>query len=101
DHAFVQRAAGLARRDRLGFLRKETFEVVLLAPELLRGRFVCGDGLRRRRRFLDRRVLDARPGRRFDALDWLEFEGLVLVHPNILLVRSIPRSRAATSSSSL
>src|SRR5690606_2762059 len=67
---------------------EEAFQIVLFALEL---------GLRRLR------VLDARPRGRLDAVDFLHGEALVgfLHHPKILLVRSIPRSSAATSSSSL
>jgi hypothetical protein len=69
------------------FLRQEALEVVLLALELLPGGFV--------------RRLDARARRGLDAVDFLDPEGLAfLVHPKILFVRSIPRSSAATSSSS-
>src|SRR5690606_19939813 len=90
DHAFVERAAGLGGVLRLRLLREEAFEIVALALELLV------------RRFLDR-VLDSSSGRSFDSVDFFHGEALVgfLDHPKILLVRSIPRSSAATSSSSL
>ena len=73
-------------------MSEEAFEIVLLAPELLGRTFGIVESL-----------IDSGARRRLDAVHLLYPEGLVglLAHPKILLARSIPRSSAATSSSSL
>ena len=87
DHAFVERAAGRSGADGLRLLREEAFEIVALALELVG-------------RALD--IVDARAGRRRHAFHFLDRKALAfLVHPKILLVRSMPLSSAAMSASSL
>jgi len=68
---------------RLGLLREEARQIVALALE----------------GFLH--LLDARLGRRRDGVDFLDRDLAFLVHPKILVTRSIPFTSAAMSSAPL
>jgi hypothetical protein len=83
DHRLVEVAAGLARGNLGRLLLEEAFKVVALALQLV-----------------GRRLLNNGPWRRRYAFNFFDHEFGFLVHPKILLVRSIPRSSAAISASS-
>ncbi len=99
DDRRLQVAARLGRRWLGRFGRQKSFEVIALALECLAytalGDFVGLIGRGSHDRF------DTCLGRLVDRIDGLCLDRTLLVHPNIFLTRSTPRTNAATSLSSL